>query len=151
MADKARKSISSYCHNECKCYCCRNGYLILKGKETNLVTQNRRDELVTKNILTAIQDGNYSLKLGNSEEGCPSLKDHQCSIHANRGRPLACKEFPIFVKGNTVQFSHRCLAVKEGLFYKWQKKFLALGFKVVESDSIYDSEFYNMPTAKIGP
>ena len=41
ILDEARSSISKFCIEECKAYCCRKGHLTLTAKETDLITQNK--------------------------------------------------------------------------------------------------------------
>jgi len=144
LADKARNSISSFCINECKAYCCRKGHLVIKEDEIDEVMQGREAELENEGALTRTKDGRYSLNLDNSNEGCPSLKDNKCTIHKSSKRPKVCGDFPIFIEGNKVRFSGRCTAVQEGKFYPYVKKFLAMGFKVEEGDRMYDSDFYKV-------
>ncbi len=42
IAEKARKSISKFCYEECNAYCCRKGYLILNKDEVDVVTQGKK-------------------------------------------------------------------------------------------------------------
>ena len=51
IAEKARRSISRFCAEECKAYCCRKSYLVLTVEEMGLVTQGMRDELEDRKIL----------------------------------------------------------------------------------------------------
>ncbi len=44
ILDEARRSISKFCIEECKAYCCRKGHLTLTAKETDLITQNKTKE-----------------------------------------------------------------------------------------------------------
>ncbi len=140
LAEQARGSISAFCIGECKSYCCRKGFLALTGPEADLVTNKAKDELIANSILKRLASGNFTLYLGDYRYPCPSLKDFRCSIHKNPQRPQACKNFPIFVTGKSVQLSHRCLAVKLGMFYPYIKKWLALGCRVEESDPFFDLE-----------
>ena len=39
IANKARKSISKYCIDECHAYCCRKGYLVATPKEYRKITR----------------------------------------------------------------------------------------------------------------
>ena len=130
LAEKARKSIGKFCSEECKAYCCRCGNLPISKEES---------ELFDKKTLAKSGNG-YTFCL--QSQGCPHLKDFKCKIHSNPLKPLACREFPLFIRNNTVLLSHRCLAVKTGLFYPYIKEFQTNGIRVIESDQIYDSDFY---------
>jgi len=145
IAEKARKSISKFCTGECKAYCCRKGYLVLSSEEADLVTQSRTKEFEEKGILNKIRDGKYSLDLGNSEYTCPSLKkDFKCRIHKNPKRPLACKNFPLFLDEKTVKLSPRCLAVKCRKIYPYIVQLLRLGYKLAETNPYSDFEVNKM-------
>lgn len=144
IAEKARKSISRYCIEECKAYCCRKGYLNLKPDQVNIITQGRRKELEEKKILHKINENNYSLYLGNHDMSCPSLNDDfTCRIHKDKNRPLACRQFPLFLEGKTIRLSSRCPAVKEGRLYPYVYKLTARGYKEAESNSYSDFDFVN--------
>ena len=149
IAKKARKSISKFCSEECRSYCCRKGYLVLTSSQADLVTQKKKKDYEDKKLLKGIKEGRYSLYIGNKDFPCPSLKDFKCLIHRNRNRPDACKQFPIFVHGNTIKLSSRCPAVIGNLFYPYIKKFIAAGCKIVESTQLYDADIYiTNPTNK---
>ena len=148
IAQRARKSISDFCHEECKSYCCRKGYLVMDAKEAGLLTGDRVSEFEADSTLKKTKDGRYSLFLGSLSKPCPRLKDYKCTIHSNPGRPSACRKFPVFVEGNKVRLSHRCLAVKNGRFYPFIKEWMAIGCSVQESDPMYDSEFYEADIEK---
>jgi len=126
VAKKARKSISSYCYDDCKAYCCRKGYLTMNLKEACLVTNNFTNQNTTK----IIPNGRFSLDLNKT---CPRLVEHMCTIHKKRNRPSACKEFPIFITGNTVLISSRCPAVKENKLYPYIKQWKKMGCNIMES------------------
>jgi Fe-S-cluster containining protein len=142
IADKARNSISKYCIEECKAYCCRKGYLVLKPEEVDRVTQGRAKELEEKKILKKLADGKYSLYMGNYDCPCPSLKDFKCTIH--KTKPKTCSDFPLFFHGNNLRLSPRCPAVKNNLMYPYIKRLIAIGYKTVEEDPIADIELYNV-------
>jgi len=139
IAEKARKSISRFCMEECRSYCCRKGYLNLDARNVDIVTQGRKKELEEKKILSKIDDANHSLYLG--DVPCPSLKDYKCDIHKNNKRPIACKHFPLFIEGDTIKLSSRCLAVKQGLFYPYIHSLLKLGYKLSKTNSFSDFDF----------
>ncbi len=144
IANKARKDIGKYCYEECRAYCCRKGYLILKPSQVDTVTQNRRKELEEKGILKKLiagkNKGCYSMYMGTSTLPCPSLKDWKCVIHKSRKRARACRDFPIFFEDDFVKFSPRCPAVKAMKFYAVVKKLKDLGFKVLEADMYSELE-----------
>ncbi len=145
LADRARKSISSYCFKECKAYCCRKSYLIINNKQADLVTQKHRAKLEQNKILIKISQDKYSLYIGNYGFPCPSLtKDFKCSIHNKRDRPDTCKQFPIFIEKDTIKLSHRCPAVREDKFYPFIHRWKIAGYKVIVSDPLADSEFYKL-------
>ena len=50
----------------------------------------------------------------------------------------------IDLEGNKVSFSHRCLAVKKGLFYGVISQLKKLEYEVEETNSCFDSDFYNL-------
>jgi len=51
VANEARKSLSKYCMEECKSYCCRKGYIILKPTELDLVIGDKKDKLMEEESL----------------------------------------------------------------------------------------------------
>ncbi len=142
MLNKARKSISKFCIDECHAYCCRKGYLVLTEKEAKLIT--KKENLIESKNIKKLDNGNYSLYLGGIGMPCPSLKkEFECGIHDKRARPKTCKDFPIFVLDEkTVKFSSRCLAVKLNMFYPYVKKLISEGYTVIEGD--IDSDFYDI-------
>ena len=127
IAEKARRSISRFCIEECKAYCCRKSYLVLTVEEMDLVTQGIENKLEDRKILKKMNKERYFLNL---RDGCPSLKNNLCVIHNNSKRPLVCKQFPIFIKNKNIQLSPSCLAVKRDLFYPYVHEFLKLGYKI---------------------
>ncbi len=130
IAEKARKKIGKFCFEECGAYCCRKGYIVLSDSELALI--KGKEEVIVK----MLEDGRKSMYLGNS---CPSLgKNFKCKIHKNPFRPLACKNFPIYVQENRVMLCGRCLAVREGKLYPFIKQWLALGYKVYQSSDHED-------------
>jgi len=76
--------------------------------------------------------------MGNYDAPCPSLKDFKCIIHKNPKRPLTCRQFPIFIDGNMIKLSPRCLAVKQGLIYPYISQLLKLGMKLSEENPFSD-------------
>ena len=135
IAKQARKSIGRFCIEECKAYCCRKGYLILKPGQLDLVTQGNK--AILAHILKQLSNGDYSMYMGSPGLPCPSLNsDFTCKIHKKRNRPQACKDFPLFIKGNLIILSSRCLAVKQNLFYPFIRRLQLLGYKLVVQEDV---------------
>lgn len=130
LADQARQSISDYCINDCKGYCCRKGFLSLNEDQVKLVVGNHKSKLVNNNHLIESHDQNFLLDLGNPIN-CPSQKNNKCSIHTNPNRPSACKEFPVFIWTEGIKLSNRCPAVREGKLYPFVRQFVKAGFKII--------------------
>ncbi|MFH1456156.1 MAG: YkgJ family cysteine cluster protein [archaeon] len=129
LAKKARKSISSFCINECSAYCCRKGFLIVTKKELDLINLIKKEDM--KFLVKKLENGAFSLYLGYSKFPCPSLtKEFTCGIHTKKGRPQVCKDFPLFIKDKTVFLSNRCFAVQRNLFFSYIKQFENMGFKL---------------------
>ena len=141
IVKKARKSIGVFCNKECKAYCCRKGYLVLDKKETKLMMETIVKNSKDMNCIKKINDEQYSLFLGDEANHCPGLLDFKCTIHKNKNRPLACQEYPIFIRGNKIDLSHRCLAVKQGLFYGLISQLKKLGYEVEETKGNLDSDY----------
>jgi len=148
IARKARKSISRYCIEECKAYCCRKGYLVMSKLEADLITKKKLTSFEKSGNIKRMADGKFSLNLDFNDLSCPSLKDFKCKVHKNISRPSVCKEFPLFLEGATIRLSSRCPAVRSGLLYPYIKRILLLGYKLQEGDSLLDSDFYNLDTNK---
>lgn len=146
IAKQARKSLSSYCVEECRAYCCRKGYLVLNLKECELITGGRIKELSELGVLKPLEFGQWSLHLGNSNYPCPCLKDFMCTIHKRKYRPLACKEFPLFLEGKTIRLSQRCPAVRAGKLYPFVHKLLRLGYTLQKRPESSAYDYGNMFT-----
>lgn len=131
IADNARNALSKYCIEECSGYCCRKGYLILSEEEMELITNDKQNLLRVEGSIRPLMGRKYSVALTNSLGGCPSLKDSKCTIHKNSKRPLACKEFPIFIWNKQVRISKRCFGAKTGLLYPYIRQLIALGYEIV--------------------
>lgn len=142
IADKARRSISKYCYEECKAFCCRNGYLVLTRREVNKVTQGKKEEMLRDGLLKELKDGKFSQNMG--EGGCQSLEDFKCQIHKSKFKPKACHEFPIFIRGKTVMLSTRCPAVKEGKLYPYVRQLAAMGLNIAERNYFSEMELYKL-------
>ena len=126
LASKARKSLSSYCMNECNALCCRKGFINISLKEAKRITQKKVNEFEVLGYLFR-KNGRYALNLGMA---CPSLKDNKCTIHKSRNRPKVCSDFPVFIEGNEIKLSMNCPAVANNFLYPYEKKFIKLGYKI---------------------
>lgn len=131
LANEARNSISTYCFTECNAYCCRKGHLVLTSNELDLVANTQKKSLEEKNAISILNNGKYSMDFDLNEKSCPSLKDNKCIIHKDPLRPLACKEFPLFIRGNNLLVSQRCPAAKDNLLYPYIAEFKLMGFNLV--------------------
>ncbi|MCG2718913.1 MAG: YkgJ family cysteine cluster protein [Nanoarchaeota archaeon] len=127
LVDKARNSIAKFCIGECNAYCCRKGYIVLSEEEMHLIAGNKEKEMEENSNLDKIDDCQFLLNLN---IGCPKLIDSKCTIHANPKRNTVCKEFPLFIEGNSIRFSIRCPAVQKGLFYSYEHQFIKKGYKL---------------------
>ncbi|MFH1064537.1 MAG: hypothetical protein V1729_05630 [Candidatus Woesearchaeota archaeon] len=143
ILNKARKSLSSFCVDECRAFCCRKCYLVLDKDQVDTVTQCRSEELKQKGMLLPTPDGRYSLNMGSTDMPCPSLKDFKCTIHNNKKRSKTCSDYPIFISGMNIMLSPRCLAVKQGKLYPYTRKLHMLGYKFLHADEYSDVELYN--------
>ncbi|MBW2968276.1 YkgJ family cysteine cluster protein [Candidatus Woesearchaeota archaeon] len=143
-ANKARRAISGFCLEECRCYCCRKGNLVMTLDEAMLVTQGKAAELVKQGKITITATGKYCMDMGKIEGGCPSLKDYRCTVHNKKKRPKTCREFPIFVDAPYVKISSRCPAVTSGMLYPYIYKLRMMGYKVIEGSNYADSHLYDV-------
>jgi len=143
IAEEARNSISKYCFEECGAYCCRKGYLVLTEEEAKVVTRDDIAGFLKNNRIKKIKDNKYSFYLGDYNHQCPCLKDLKCIAHKDPNRPLACRQFPVFIEGKNLRLSPRCLAVKNNLLYPYVAKLVKNGFKIIEGDAFADLELYN--------
>jgi Fe-S-cluster containining protein len=128
VAEEARKSISKFCIEECKAYCCRKGYLAITLKEADLITDGKTKESELKGNIIRKDEGSYVLDLGQT---CPRLKNFKCGIHKKIGRPTVCKDFPIFIEGKSIRLSDGCPAVEKKLFYAYEQQFLDMGYELL--------------------
>ena len=122
IADEARKSISKFCMEECSSLCCRKGSIDVTKKELHKITGCEDSKSCMK------KNGKFSLCL---DKDCPRLKDNKCVIHSDKGRPDICREFPIFVRGRNVIFSHDCPAVQSNKMYAFEHKFIKNGYSLL--------------------
>ena len=130
LATAARESISSYCYSECKAHCCRNGYLLLTGKEVDLMKGANKEALQIIPVDVENEEG-FVFDLGEGD-GCPNLIEYKCAIHENQKRPKACKEFPLFFwEDKTIMVTYACPAVKAAKLYPFLAEFKTRGYKLV--------------------
>ena len=150
IADKARKSLGKYCMEECKAFCCRNGYLVFDKESVEVISQGKRKELEEKGLLKKLKNGKYSLFLGNFDVPCPSLdiKDYTCNIHKSKKRPKACQNFPLFIEGKTIKLSPRCPAIRENKLYPFIKKLIMKGYKLKEYECIPELSLFDVELKK---
>ncbi|NJL44130.1 MAG: YkgJ family cysteine cluster protein [Nitrosarchaeum sp.] len=114
--------------DECGAYCCRKGFLTMTSREAVKVCQGKSVQFVEEGRIKVLGDGRLSLSL---EGGCPSLKEDRCTIHSSALRPKTCGDFPLYLHGDTVFASPRCLAVRRGTLYPYLRRFALMGLKVV--------------------
>lgn len=134
IAAIARESISEFCINECKAYCCKKGYIRIKPTSLDIVIPKNKQKLLEKegNLRELPFSGRYFLELSNSLGGCPSLKENKCLIHKDPHRPKVCSDFPIFIEGDSVRIPKKCTAEAQNKFFIYKKRFKELGFNIVE-------------------
>jgi Fe-S-cluster containining protein len=140
IAENARRSISRFCIEECRSYCCRKGYLVVLKKQLSRLMGGR--EALYMEVLKPISGESYSLFLGRPDRPCPSLgTDFRCTIHKSRLRPQACRQFPLFIRGNVVLTSPRCLAVRLGMLYPYLAQLRNLGYRIRRNRDFDNLEF----------
>lgn len=137
LIDVTLKDIGDFCINECKSFCCRKGYLVLKNEEVDLVIGKYKEELIKRGELKEMSVGKFSLNLNNYLGGCPQLKKLKCEIHEHENRPSTCKNFPIFILGNEIKISPRCTAKRENKFFEFIHEAEKRGYKIVEEFSCF--------------
>lgn len=139
LADEMRESLSDFCINECKAFCCREGHLIVRDDELDLICSSEAivERLKTEGAIQEKMFGKNLLSFKNSCGSCPALdlENCKCKIHSNHARPRTCKEFPIFIFGKEIKISSRCPAKTEGKFFKFEKDAERLGYKIVDGFS----------------
>lgn len=134
LADEIRQGLSDFCINECKAFCCREGHLIVRDEELEIIAGDKKDNLIKEGSVQEKMFGKNLLSFKNSCGSCPALdlKECKCRIHKNPLRPRTCKDFPIFIVGKEIKISSRCPAKNEGKFFKFEKEAEKLGYKIVE-------------------
>ena len=144
IVKEAKESLTNFCLEECKALCCRKGFLVLKPDQVELVTQNRKEELIEKKLLKELPDGNFSLNMSNHDIYCPSLCNLRCKVY--KDRPQACADFPMLIRDKKVLVSSRCPAVAAGKLFPFIKQLTMLGYKyelrsALEHFDIYRCDF----------
>ncbi len=114
--DAARNAVSKFCFT-CEESCCRRGKLNMTVLEASVMP---------KKLLVQEWDESVSLSL---ENGCPKLKNNQCSIYENR--PSACRKYPFYQFAKRV-FLAPCPAIKQGLVDEEIKAIRTAGFLIEE-------------------
>lgn len=130
LIDEARNSLSEYCIKKCKAFCCRDGYLLLRGKEIEVVLQGKEKELAKQNVLS--WDKDKACMLDMKAKPCPSLNnDFTCKIYTHESRPKLCKDYPLFANKDSVTTHPNCPAVKKGILDPYLKKLKEKGYKII--------------------
>lgn len=145
IAEEARKSIGSFCIDECKAFCCGKCYLVMEEDEVDVVMQGRTAEFEERGLLKRLASGKYSFNMGTYDVACPSLdlKTFKCKIHNHPKRPMTCRNFPLFIYGKNVMLSPRCLAVKLGMLYPFMARLKMEGYNIVKPEEYSDTEIYS--------
>jgi len=132
IADKARESISEFCMNECKAYCCRKGYIMVNDDQLNeIATKAKQEKLKKEEKITEYSfSQKFKINFTNSLGGCPALKDNKCTIHKNPKRPKVCHEYPIFVQFKEIRISSKCPAQQQNKLYPYIQQLHKLGYKI---------------------
>ena len=114
IIEKVKQSLGEFCYTECKAFCCRKGYLVLKNEELDNFVNGRKEELEREGILMKGKNGNYYVELG--KKGCPNLnKDFKCKIYSKR--PSVCRQFPLMNSGKYIIIPDICPLAKEQKLY----------------------------------
>lgn len=134
IIDKARKSISEFCINECNAYCCKKGYIMVRENQLNTIATKEEQELLkNEGKLKEFEfAGKFQINFDNSLGGCPALKENKCTVHENPLRPRICHEFPIFVQGDEIKISPKCPANQKNMFFPYERELIELGFKIIK-------------------
>ena len=131
IAEAARASLSSFCIEECKAYCCRRGYLSVTEKEAQPILSKCSD--FQKEFKVTVKPAAISISL---EGDCPALAENKCSIYSER--PQVCRDYPIFLEGNFLKVSAYCTGAKEGRLYPYIAEIIRLGYTLVKSNPFAD-------------
>mgnify|MGYP006291316507 CR=1 FL=1 len=149
IARRARESLSRFCMEECKSYCCRKGHLTLNKKEVDTVFREAGEDAKRTFLLKQAVKDSFVLELKCDDSGCPCFMEGKCIIHKDPGRPKVCQDYPVFVVGDMIRLSSRCLAVRLNMLYPFVKEWMNAGYNITESYSIEDSDIYPPPKIAI--
>ena len=117
LAQEARTSLSTFCSQTCKALCCKSGQLIVSETESILFPTTRTER----------PDGLYAIQIAPK---CIHLNsNNQCSIYDSRPKP--CRDFPVYVRGETIVIAGWCQGQQAGLLQEFVIQFEKLGCKVV--------------------
>ncbi|MFT4310725.1 MAG: YkgJ family cysteine cluster protein [Candidatus Woesearchaeota archaeon] len=122
IAEQARTSLGPYCMSICQAKCCKFGQLVMNRHEAVPFLQKCTD----KSKLTVHQNGTHYFNLA---PACHNLQDSKCSIYTQR--PQTCRDYPIYVRGNTVILASSCEGFQIGLLDDYKKECEALGARVL--------------------
>lgn len=125
----ARNSLSNYCIDKCRAFCCKNGSLLLQNEnEINAIfkgTKYKIEELIEKT-----KSNNYTFNL--TKTNCPNLSiDFKCNIHKNPNRPIICSDYPLMKVKNFIMTSSACPAFEDKILDKYLEELKKLGFKII--------------------
>ncbi|MBD3318488.1 hypothetical protein GF342_01110 [Candidatus Woesearchaeota archaeon] len=139
IAQAARKSLSLFCSEECRAYCCRRGYLVVPKQQALVLLSLVKDENRVKHLPDSV-----SFKL---KGDCPALVNFSCSVYDLR--PQVCRDFPLFLHGTTVMVSGYCTAVAQGKLYPFIAQILRLGYTLAPNNPFavfdFDTDFKQDP------
>jgi Fe-S-cluster containining protein len=126
---EARESLSDYCINVCKAFCCRTGYIKTREEKARFIAGERFEKMFKMKKIEKSKDGSYVIHL--REGGCPRLdkKTCFCTIHTHELKPITCEIFPINVKGDYFFISQRCPAIRESKLYLFTAQLAQLRLK----------------------
>ena len=130
VARDARESLSSFCMNECRAKCCKQGKLLLKDdKEIKTICGNKVDKYFKSKILERISYGLATYNL--EKKPCKMLYDGvKCRIHKSKLKPVICDDYPLFLTREYVILSNECPGVERGMLDEYKSKLVNLGYKV---------------------
>lgn len=88
--DYSPERLSDICTKQCRAYCCREGYLLLREEEKPKFIEMARER--GKEVVFE-EDNEFRLDFAKQGGRCPLLGEHyQCLQYDNR--PVACQNFP---------------------------------------------------------
>jgi len=114
ILDEARSALGPYCMSDCNAYCCKKEVITLTEEEAKSFKGS--DQVVKKE--------DFLVLVANP---CPKLKENRCTIYNER--PNACREFPIFKKGNEIFLANLCPGILNKKIYLQTRKLVELGYR----------------------